>query len=336
MPCATRTSWGTWKRSQSCGGERPAVARRSLHEVESATDLGHGAGPSHRPGEPGQGVTGFTELYRAFTGCSEDQIPASVRSLRGMEQAGILPAESGGRIVMTIRRIRGVRTQRSVGDPSPQKRERRLVMRFFGSCALFVAALASLMAGGSLAVSGVAPAGASPAGITVHCPTDNLQNAINAAAAGSTLLVDGTCTGNFYINKNLTLSGPAILDGGGVATTYGATLNVISGTVVLNNLVIQHGVGIDGLGGGLWNGGQLTLNHSSVSHNTASGVRRRVQHGSVDAEQFDGIEQHRHRWRRRRHLQLRRQPPGLRPLYGCSRQPDPQLFHRVEQRRGIR
>ena len=145
-------------------------------------------------------------------------------------------------------------------------------MRFFGSCALLVAALASVMTGASLALSSADPAGASPGGITVNCPADNLQTAINDAAPGSTLLVDGTCTGNFYIDTNLTLSGPAILDGGGVQTTYGATLNVIAGTVVLNNLTIQHGVGIDGLGGGLWNGGQLTLNHSTVTHNTAFGV----------------------------------------------------------------
>ena len=124
---------------------------------------------------------------------------------------------------MTIRRIRGVRTQRSVGDQLPRKWARRLVVRFFGSCALLVAVLASVMAGSGLAVSGAAPAGASPAGITVQCPADNLQNAINSAAAGSRLLVDGTCRGNFYINKNLTLSGPAILDGGGVPTTFGAT-----------------------------------------------------------------------------------------------------------------
>src|SRR5580692_7446243 len=115
---------------------------------------------------------------------------------------------------MAIRRIRGVRRQRGVGDPLPQKGAGRLVMGFFGSCVLFVAALASVMAGGSLAASGVVP-GASPAGITVHCPADSLQDAINSAASGSTLRVDGTCTGNFFINKNLTLSGPAILDGGG-------------------------------------------------------------------------------------------------------------------------
>ena len=145
-------------------------------------------------------------------------------------------------------------------------------MRFFRSCVLLVAATGSLMAGGSLAVSGAAPAGASPAGITVNCPADNLQDAIYSAAAGSTLLVNGTCTGNFYINKNLTLSGPATLDGGGVPTQFGAALNVAAGTVVLNNLIIQHGVGIDSFGGGLWNNGQLTLNHSTVRDNTAFAV----------------------------------------------------------------
>ena len=173
---------------------------------------------------------------------------------------------------MAMRKIRGVRAQRSVDDPSAQKRAHRSVMRLFGSCGLFVATLAGVMAGGSLAASAVAPAGASPALITVHCPTDNLQEAINAATPGSTLLVDGTCMGNFSIDNDLTLSGPAILDGGGVQTTYGATLNVIAGTVVLNNLVIENGVGIDGLGGGLWNGGHLTLNHSTVTHNTAFGA----------------------------------------------------------------
>ena len=142
-------------------------------------------------------------------------------------------------------------------------------MRFFRSCVLFVAATGSVIAAGSLALSGaVAPAGATPAGITVNCPTDNLQDAIYAAAAGSTLVVSGTCTGNFYINKNLTLSGPATLDGGGGPNQFGSTLNVAAGTVVLNNLVIQDGVGIDNIGGGIWNSSQLTLNHSTVTHNT--------------------------------------------------------------------
>jgi hypothetical protein len=174
---------------------------------------------------------------------------------------------------MPINGLRCVRTQRSIADPSPQKQAGRSAVRFFGACSLFVVALASLMAGGSLAVSGGAPAGASPAGNTVHCPTDNLQTAINAAATGARLLVEGTCAGNFYIQRDLTLTGPATLDGGGnPATTLGATLNVMAGTVVLNGLVIQHGDGNDGLGGGLWNSGQLTLNLSMVTHNIANGV----------------------------------------------------------------
>jgi hypothetical protein len=163
----------------------------------------------------------------------------------------------------------------------PQNREGRLAMRFFRARVLLVAAIASLMAGGFLAVSDVATAGASPAGIVVHCPTDNLQTAINAAAPGSTLLVDGTCTGNFYIDEDLTLSGPAILDGGDIETTFGATLNVAAGTVVLNDLVIQNGVGIDGLGGGVWNGGQLTLNRSTVTHNTANDVGGVINFGQL-------------------------------------------------------
>jgi hypothetical protein len=164
-------------------------------------------------------------------------------------------------------------TERCFGDPSPHNLDSKLPMRLFRSHLLSVAAIASLMAGGSLAVF-VAPAGASPAVITVHCPADDLGAAINAAPVGATILVDGTCTGNFFINRDLTLSGPAVLDGGGgsIGSPFGAVLNVAAGTVVLNDLTIQDGVGIFGLGGGLWNGGQVTLNRSTVTNNHAGAV----------------------------------------------------------------
>ena len=142
-------------------------------------------------------------------------------------------------------------------------RGRSLRAALVGSLVLGAVAL-GLVVGGSVPASATTP-------IIVNCSAGgDLQAAINSAASCAALVVSGTCTGNFYIDKDLTLSGPAVLDGGGVPTTYGTTLNVMGGTVVLNKLVIQDGVGIDGLGGGLWNGGQLTLNDSTVSNNTAA------------------------------------------------------------------
>ncbi len=138
---------------------------------------------------------------------------------------------------------------------------------------------------------------------------------------GSTLLVEGTCLGNFYIINNVTLSGPATLDGGGVATTYGATLNVISGTVVLNNLVIEDGVGIDGLGGGLWNGGQLTLNHTSVSHNNAFGAGGVFNMGQLVLNRFECVEQLRHAVATAAHL--RTAAPACRPTASAPVRPPP-------------
>src|SRR6516225_8804241 len=90
---------------------------------------------------------------------------------------------------------------------------REVAMSFLRSRVLFFAVAATLMSASSLALGGVAPAGATP-GVTVHCPAD-LQSAISGAAPGSTVVVDGTCTGTFVIFQDLTLTGPATLNGGG-------------------------------------------------------------------------------------------------------------------------
>ena len=82
---------------------------------------------------------------------------------------------------------------------------------------LLVAAVTSLMVGGSLGFAGVASAGPPVAGaIVLHCTgvPGELQQAIFDAPSGSTIRVDGTCVGGVFINKDLTLSGPAIIDGG--------------------------------------------------------------------------------------------------------------------------
>jgi hypothetical protein len=117
----------------------------------------------------------------------------------------------------------------------------------------------------------------------LHCTGApfELESAINNAAPGSTIKLDGTCVGNFFIDKDLTLTGPAVLDGGDVAQDFGATLNVAGGTVVLNDLTIQHGTGMFSFGGGLWNGGQLTLNRSTVTHNSATTVGGVFNYGQL-------------------------------------------------------
>src|SRR5438105_1585321 len=63
--------------------------------------------------------------------------------------------------------------------------------------------------------------------IHVDCATQNLQAKIDSAAAGSTLLVKGTCVGTFTVNKNLTLKGnpSSTLDGNKAGTTL-----TVSGT----------------------------------------------------------------------------------------------------------
>lgn len=100
---------------------------------------------------------------------------------------------------------------------------------------------------------GVAVAPTAGAATTVNCPAGNLQAAINAAPAGSTINVSGTCTGNFVVNKNLRLVGPATLDG----ASNGTVIETDAANVRLLNLTIQNGQGEDG--GGIANSGGLTL-----------------------------------------------------------------------------
>lgn len=107
-----------------------------------------------------------------------------------------------------------------------------------------------------------------------------LGTAISEASAGDTLQVKGICHGNFVIDKNLTLIGPAsdnqqaTLD----ADTQGSVLTVEEGvTVAIKNVTVTRGVGSHPdyrgrlYGGGIFNSGTLTLKNSAVIGNTASG-----------------------------------------------------------------
>jgi len=131
------------------------------------------------------------------------------------------------------------------------------------------------------AVAGPALAGSAPIAqpVPVHCATDSLQTAIDSAAAGSTLNVSGTCVGAFTIAKNLTLNGPAVLDGG----NGGTVLTVTTGTVTLNAITIQNGskFAYRLTAGGIDNAGLLTLNRCTVDHNAAIAVGGIFNTGSV-------------------------------------------------------
>jgi hypothetical protein len=105
----------------------------------------------------------------------------------------------------------------------------------------------------------------------------SLQPAQDAAAAGATLWVRGSCVGTTTLTKDLTLTGQQppgftspTLDGAG----QGSVLTITEGvTVTINTLTIRGGNAERGGGilndGGTNDGGPVTLNHSTVSDNTA-------------------------------------------------------------------
>jgi len=138
---------------------------------------------------------------------------------------------------------------------------RSLTRRWTASATVAVAVAA-------VSLTGVVPATAAQVTV-VSCSANPgaLQSAITAASPGDTLLVSGTCTGPFAINKNLTLRGVsrAVLDG----NHAGSTVTVGSGAqVLLDRLTLTHGSAASS-GGGVDNEGTLTVLSSTVRDNTA-------------------------------------------------------------------
>jgi nitrous oxidase accessory protein NosD len=116
-----------------------------------------------------------------------------------------------------------------------------------------------------------APAQAAP--IHVNCDAGgNLQNRINAAPGGSTILIRGTCAGPFTImGKGLTLDGDptATLDGQGAGSTL--TINPSGKKVALVDLVVTGGVASAEGGGIAALDTDLTLLRTTVRGNRAVG-----------------------------------------------------------------
>ena len=156
----------------------------------------------------------------------------------------------------------------------------KLTHRFARGFYLLV--IAALLAGVALGLSPVPLAQA--ATITVTNTNDSgagsLRQAIADAGAGGTInfAVTGTITltgGQLTINKNLTISGPGAdqltISGNNASRVFGIT----SGTVIISGVTVANGD--DSWGGGIKNGGTLTLTNCAVSGNTA-----RVDGGGID------------------------------------------------------
>lgn len=108
----------------------------------------------------------------------------------------------------------------------------------------------------------------------VDCANENLQDAIDDASAGDTLLISGVCTNpgglvSFTIDKELSLVGSpnATLDGDSSSTV----IVVEDATVVLEGLSVQNGSGAGGIAGGIQQQGTgtLTLHHANVVNNSS-------------------------------------------------------------------
>lgn len=103
----------------------------------------------------------------------------------------------------------------------------------------------------------------------------DLQVAIDAASAGDVLKIKGTCVGNFFVVKSLTLVGNnhAVLDGnnlGTVLTTFTPFGETDMATVIIDNLKIQNGLALTLGGGGILNiGANVIIGNSEIVNNLA-------------------------------------------------------------------
>ena len=122
-----------------------------------------------------------------------------------------------------------------------------------------------------LAVSGVVAQAASACEVqnkTSKAKYTELQAAVNAAEAGQTLKVTGTCEGNTTVEKDLTIIGKSPEATTLKGTGSGSVVTIIGGvTVTVSKLTITGGKASDG--GGIYNEGTLTLSKATVSGNTA-------------------------------------------------------------------
>lgn len=153
----------------------------------------------------------------------------------------------------------------------PRSRSRSVASLVVALCLLVPTAVAT-----TVPVSAASPCRVVDAG--TGASTGKLATALKHAAKGTTLKISGTCVGNFVVKTSLTLQGTtasATLKGGG-----GRTLTIAAGKKVgIQRLIITGGKALTCpewdeyvCGGGIYNGGTLTLDRVTVVDNKATGT----------------------------------------------------------------
>ena len=145
----------------------------------------------------------------------------------------------------------------------------------------FALGTALALVGSLLFVTGTAAKAASCVVVNDAAPAVSyatLQSAVDAASAGDTLRVKGTCVGNTTITTSLTIAGRprATLDG----NHAGSVITIASPTgtdlVTLSGLTITRGTA-DFDGGGITNfGSRLTLIDSTIIANAAARKKKHL------------------------------------------------------------
>jgi hypothetical protein len=132
---------------------------------------------------------------------------------------------------------------------------------------------AVLISLGLAALGLTAPARAATLAADCTNPAVNLQSVIDSAAPADTIVVLGTCIGQFTIIRSLTLAGGfgGTLDGNGTGTAL--TVNVAAPDVVtVNSLGITNGSAPTGGGVVKAGSGTLALTDVEISNNVGGGI----------------------------------------------------------------
>ena len=180
-----------------------------------------------------------------------------------------------------------------------------------------------------------------------------LRSAITNAANGAVITFDPSLSGatitlaiTLAINTNLTIDASALpgglqINGNGSVQIFNVTSNITvflnsftitngyttnygggiynGGTLTLTNCILlgnnaPSGDGYDGLGGGIYNAGTLTMNQCTLSGNENSIRRRYLQRWPADAQSMHPVRKHRRRHFQRWHIRWHADAESMHPV----------------------